>query len=79
MPEEKAKRHPLAFLPFGAGPRNCIGARFAMIEMKITLAQLILHYVIKPSEKNPVPLPTVVRTTIMNPSEGVWVRLERRQ
>ncbi|XP_046460277.1 cytochrome P450 3A24-like [Daphnia pulex] len=78
LPEEKTKRHPLAFLPFGAGPRNCIGARFAMLEMKCTIANLVRHFTIKTSEKNPVPLPTVVRTTIMNPSNGVWIKLVKR-
>ena len=78
LPEEKSKRHPLAFLPFGVGPRNCIGSRFAMLEMKITLAQLIRQYKINPSQKTQDPLPTVIRTTIMNPNEGVWIQLESR-
>lgn len=78
-PDEKAKRHPLSFLPFGAGPRNCVGVRFAMLEMKIVVAELIRRYVIKPSDKNGDELATVVRTTIMNPVNGVWVKLESRQ
>ena len=49
-----------------------------MLEMKITLAQLIRHYKIKPSLKTRDPLPTVIRTTIMNPIEGVWIEIESR-
>lgn len=39
-PERSEKRHRLAWLPFGAGPRTCIGNHFALVEMQVVLATL---------------------------------------
>uniref|UniRef100_A0A0N4Z4L9 Cytochrome P450 n=1 Tax=Parastrongyloides trichosuri TaxID=131310 RepID=A0A0N4Z4L9_PARTI len=43
-PEQKALRDPLYYLPFGYGPRNCIGMRYAYLSMKVYLARLLLKF-----------------------------------
>ena len=43
-PERMAPMDPYAFIPFSAGPRNCIGQTFAMNEMKATVARLLKCY-----------------------------------
>jgi cytochrome P450 len=42
--------HSRAYLPFGAGPHNCVGLRFALEEGIIMLAQLYSHYVFRLSK-----------------------------
>ena len=42
--ETKSNRNPYAFLPFGMGPRNCVGMRFAMEELKMALCTLIKRF-----------------------------------
>ncbi|KAM3960614.1 putative cytochrome P450 9f2 [Aphomia sociella] len=56
--ENKHKLIPTTYMPFGNGPRNCIGSRFALMELKVLLHDLVLHFKILKSKKtlNPIRL-----------------------
>jgi len=59
LPEEKEKRHPCAYLPFGSGPRSCIAMRFALFEAKVALVAVLKEMTLEPTTKtpqSPVPL-----------------------
>lgn len=49
-PENKQNINPYKYQPFGYGPRICVGMRFALIEMKFTLARLLLTCKFEKSE-----------------------------
>ncbi|XP_047494075.1 LOW QUALITY PROTEIN: uncharacterized protein LOC125042480 [Penaeus chinensis] len=78
LPEMKKGRPSLAWMPFGAGPRNCIGIRFARLEAKLALATLLRDYVIELAPCVKDPLPVGVQTVTLCPTEGVWLRARRR-
>ena len=42
--EEKAKRHSMAHMPFGVGPRSCIASRLALMEAKMALIAIMKEY-----------------------------------
>nr|UOU03262.1 cytochrome P450 3045C9 [Brachionus rubens] len=73
----EVKRNPLAFMTFGNGPRNCIGMKFALIELKIALVKLILNFEFLPlkDQKNEIELE---EGAVRYPKNGVKVLLKKR-
>ncbi|CAF1592583.1 unnamed protein product [Adineta steineri] len=77
LPSEKAKRHPMTYLPFGDGPRNCIGMRFALLEAKLGIVKALRAVEFQKCEKTAVPL-QLGKFEIINTKIGVWLRVVRR-
>jgi cytochrome P450 len=63
-PREEDKKHPFAFIPFGAGAHRCMGYELAQMEMKVFLATLLRHYDCKLIPEI-IPQTTVLQTTKM--------------
>jgi cytochrome P450 len=74
-PENSAGRPRYAYLPFGAGPRICVGLNFAMTEMVVILAFILQHFRLEPaSDSGPV---RVDPSVTLRPLPGVRVLLRK--
>ena len=73
--EVERKRHPFAYLPFGGGPRICLGNNFAMLEAVFILVMTAQRFRLNLISDKPIE-PLISLTT--RPKGGVKVKLERR-
>jgi len=74
-PERSAARPKYVYLPFGAGPRQCIGNQFAMVEAHLIVATLVQRFRLRlvPGQRvQPWPLIT------LRPRHGIKMGIERR-
>jgi cytochrome P450 len=71
--EEFARQLPRSvYIPFGGGPRICVGNRFAMMEAVLILATVAQRFRLEwQSDRPVVPLPSIT----LRPGGGVWVKL----
>nr|AID61414.1 cytochrome P450 [Calliphora stygia] len=75
--EEIAKRHSMSWLPFGEGPRNCIGLRFGKMQALIGLVLLLKNFHFSLSPKTPVPLEFDEKTFVLTAKGGIFLKLEK--
>uniref|UniRef100_A0A1B6JHJ0 Cytochrome P450 n=1 Tax=Homalodisca liturata TaxID=320908 RepID=A0A1B6JHJ0_9HEMI len=66
------------YIPFGDGPRMCIGMRFALVEMKVCLAKILSRFSLVVNKKTQEPLTFDKVSFTPVPVGGIWLNFKKR-
>lgn len=70
-------RTPYTFLPFGEGPRVCIGMRFGMMQVKVGLVSMVRAFRFLPTAQTPDHIVFDPKSFILSPAGGNYLRIEQ--
>lgn len=73
--DARGDRHHFTFIPFGEGPRICIGMRFGLLVVKIALAQILSQYRFTKNEKTSTELEINSTAFVHTPKNDIWLNL----
>ncbi|KAH8403983.1 hypothetical protein KR215_007511, partial [Drosophila sulfurigaster] len=76
-PDAIKTRHPFAYLPFGHGPRICIGERFGLLQVKIGIVMLLRHYHFDVTPQTQIPLQFYKRNFLIATESGIHLKMKR--
>ncbi|XP_050303110.1 cytochrome P450 4g15-like [Anthonomus grandis grandis] len=77
LPEKAANRHYYGFIPFSAGPRSCVGRKYAMLKLKILLSTIMRNFRVKSNLKEADY--KLQGDIILKRSDGFKIMLEKRK
>jgi cytochrome P450 family 9 len=72
-------RHPAAYMGFGYGPRNCIGSRFAMLESKVALVEVVRRFEVVCCAETPKEATMDPHQFLLNTKDKLWLKFVSRQ
>ncbi|KAK9696604.1 Cytochrome P450 [Popillia japonica] len=75
-PENQSNITPFSYLPFGLGPRNCVGQKFAMLEMKAVVSKVLRKFKFLPVDDFKL---TMIPQIVQKPKNGIFLKVVRRQ
>ncbi|XP_004522876.1 probable cytochrome P450 6g2 [Ceratitis capitata] len=77
LPENKHENNMNAYMPFGIGPHNCIGERFAMLQTKLGLLYFYRNHYVTVCDKTAVKIQLDPRAIIIQPVGGIHLNVVR--
>ena len=66
----------MAYIPFGTGPRNCIGLRFAQLETKVAIIKMMRNFHLLKGKDTPLKVTLDPKSSTVRCKDTLWVKLE---